>query len=442
MSTASAARRQPAPHARSIPVQVVARTHVTRDAVTLLLAAPGTERAPSGYLPGQFITLEFPTARASLYRSYSLCGVGRADTPWEITIRRHGAGRISRYLHEHARPGMLLRASGPQGNFTLSAPIRPETPLIFVAGGTGITPLYAISRALAGLAPRQRPQVWLHYAYRGPESAIYASEIEALDPAHTWLHTRHYASSAGQRLRADHLLAALGPAARQAEWYVCGPAALRDAVIAETRRHGVDAARMHVETFASPPALGALGAPATGGAARVRLANSGAVLAARAGDTLLETLERHGYQPDFNCRAGACGTCKLRLVAGHVRGGDGDGLSAAEREAGMVLACVAHPVGEVTLATGGMAPTGRVAARKPPARSALRWQISVAAAALFVATCALTNHKPTASAAASTSSTATSTSDGSSSSAGTDNSGGAFTTQPSQIAPNTSTASS
>jgi ferredoxin-NADP reductase len=442
MSTASAARRQPAARARSVPVQVVARIHATRDAVTLLLAAPGTQRAPSDYLPGQFISLEFPTERESLYRSYSLCGDGRADTPWEITVKRHGAGRVSRYLHEHARPGMLLRASAPQGLFTLATPIRPETPLIFVAGGAGITPLYGISRALARLAPPQRPQVWLHYAYRKPESAIYAQEIEALDPAHTWLHVRHYDGAAGQRLRADQLLTALGQVARRADWYICGPVPLRDAVTAEAQRQGVDAARLHIETFTSPAAPAKAGTHAGGGAARVRLANTGAVLAARSGETLLETLERNGYQPDFNCRAGACGTCKLRLVAGHVRDASSGGLTPAQREAGMVLACVAHPVGEVTLAAAGKAPAGGVPARKPPARTALRWQISAAAAALFVAACALTNHTPASSASASTTSkSSSSSSGGSSSNLGTDT-GGSFTTQPSQISPNTSTASS
>jgi ferredoxin-NADP reductase len=443
MSTASAARRQPAARVRSIPVQVVARTHATRDTVTLLLAAPGTQRAPSGYLPGQFITLEFPTERESLYRSYSLCGVGRPDVPWEITVKRHGAGRISRYLHEHARPGMLLRASAPQGNFTLTAPIQPATPLIFVAGGTGITPLYGISRALAGLAAQQRPQVWLHYAYRNPESAIYVAELEALDPEHTWLHVRHYAASNGQRLRANHLLAALGPAASRAEWYICGPVSLRDSVMAEARRHGVDPMRMHVETFNSPASAARAVAPAGGGSARVRLANSGVVLAARSGETLLETLERHGYQPDFNCRAGACGTCKLRLVAGQVRDGGSGGLTAAEREAGMVLSCVSRPVGEVTLASAGRAPGNRAVSRSLPARSALRWQISVAAAALFVGACALTNHSPASGAGASSTSnsTSTSSSDDSGGLFGNDNSG-AFTTQPSQISPNTSTASS
>jgi ferredoxin-NADP reductase len=441
MSTAHAARRQPAPRAQSIPVQVVARTHATRDAVTLLLAAPGTQRAPSGYLPGQFITLEFPTGRESLHRSYSLCGDGRGDTPWEITIKRHGAGRISRYLHEHARPGMLLRASAPQGKFTLTAPVRPETPLIFIAGGAGITPLYAISRALAHVPPQQRPQVWLHYAYRSPESAIYTREIEALDPAHAWLHVRHYVGAAGQRLQADHLLTALGPAARHAEWYICGPATLRDAVTAAAQRHGVAAARLHVETFNSPAAPARSAGPVSGMAARVRLANTGEVLAARSGETLLDTLERHGYQPDFNCRAGACGTCKLRLVAGHVRDGGSGGLTAAQREAGLVLACVSHPVGEVTLASAGKAPARRAGAPTLPARSALRWQISIAAAALFVGACALTNHTPASATSASTASNAASSSDGSSNNLGTD-AGGAFTTQPSQINPNTSTASS
>jgi ferredoxin-NADP reductase len=440
MSTVATAPRGAGHRARFIPVQVVARANPTRDAVTLLLAAPGTQRAPSGYLPGQFITLEFPTERAALYRSYSLCGDGRPDRPWEITIKRHGSGRISRYLHEHARPGMLLRASAPLGTFTLTPPIRPETPLIFVAGGTGITPLYAISRALVGLAEKQRPQVWLHYAYRSPESALYAKELEALDPAHSWLHVRHYVGSAGQRLRANQLLTALGPAAAGAEWFICGPTSLRDEVTAEAMRRGVAPERLHVETFNSPT-LPASKSVAPGSAARVRLADTGAVLDARSGETLLETLERHGYQADFNCRAGACGTCKLRVVAGQVRGGDGAGLTLEERQRGMVLACVAHPAGEVMLSSAGKSIMGRQARRKPPARSALRWQISMAAAALFFAASVLTSHKPTSLAATSTTSSSTSSSDGSGDNLGT-SSGGAFTTQPSQIQPNTSTASS
>ena len=69
----------------------------------------------------------------------------------------------------------------------------------------------------------------------------------------------------------------------------------------------------------------------------MRVADTGDVLAARPRESILETLERNGYAPNFECRAGACGTCKLRLVAGQVRNGDGSGLTRAERAAGYGL---------------------------------------------------------------------------------------------------------
>jgi ferredoxin-NADP reductase len=40
-----------------ITLQVVAVMPAAHDAVTLLLALPGSNRAPSAYLPGQFITV-------------------------------------------------------------------------------------------------------------------------------------------------------------------------------------------------------------------------------------------------------------------------------------------------------------------------------------------------------------------------------------------------
>src|SRR5258708_38842729 len=86
-------------------------------------------------------------------------------------------------------------------------------------------------------------------------------------------------------------------------------------------------------------------------ASRIRLANSGTVLETRPGETLLAALERHDYAPPYDCRAGTCGVCRLRVVAGQGRNpGDGD-LTPAERAAGYGLACVAQPLGQVTLAT-------------------------------------------------------------------------------------------
>lgn len=181
---------QPEGRTQLLTLQVVARIPAARDVVTLVLAHPGTRRAPAPYLPGQFITLSFPTTASTLYRSYSLCGDGRADVPWEITIKRHHEGVVSTFLYGHVRPGMMLRSSPPQGSFILPAAIPPGAPLVFIAGGSGITPIYGMVRALARLAPAQRPRAFLHYAYHSPDDGIYVRELAAVA-----LH-RHHRQSA------------------------------------------------------------------------------------------------------------------------------------------------------------------------------------------------------------------------------------------------------
>ena len=64
---------------------------------------------------------------------------------------------------------MMLSASAPQGNFTLPADLASsQRELVFVAGGSGITPIYGMLRALALPARQSPPHVTLHYAYRTP----------------------------------------------------------------------------------------------------------------------------------------------------------------------------------------------------------------------------------------------------------------------------------
>jgi len=399
-------------------VQVVGRVQAARDVVTLWLALPGTLQAPAPYKPGQFVTLALPTDRGSLYRSYSLCGDGSADRPWEITVKRQHAGLVSGYIYDRVLPGMVLYVSAPAGAFILPDPLRPATPLVFVALGSGITPIYGMLRALARLAPERRPRVQLHYAYSSPADAIYGRELGELDPQQQWLAQWRYVSSAGARLTVEQVLAVSGAVATAAEWYICGSAEFKRPLEGALARRGVAQAQIHAEMFSSPrtpvlsavsgavPAATASSSRSSGVravAAQIRLADQDRVLATRPGETLLETLERHGYHPDFSCRAGACGTCRLRLLAGHVSQA-GDALSARERVQGYVLSCVAQPLGDVTLASAGSAAGGAVAvgagiaagAPRQPAsrrvtRRVLRWTLAAAAVGLFVQTWTVTS---------------------------------------------------
>jgi ferredoxin-NADP reductase len=396
--------------ANMLPVQVVRREIIAPEVVTLYLAVPDTDQAPAPYLPGQFVTLAIPTLKKILYRSYSLCGNGRPDQPWEITIKRIQAGKVSTYLYEKVGEGKLLYSSLPRGTFTLPKDLQPGAPLIFVAAGSGITPIMGMLSALALLPPDYCPQVQLHYASKTPMEIIYRQELHELDPQERWLRQWHYLSSDGNRLTAEDVVRRAGPLTQRAHWYMCGPEALKRDLQALLEDEDVPDDQIHAEVFVASPAQpnetsSTLPALRQGTGFHLVVEETGAVLETHPNETLLAALERQGYRPEFSCRAGACGACKLRVLDGQVAP-VGEALSAAERRAGYVLSCIAKPLGDVTLASGGRPPAGGVrgvpdGAPIPAAAysrhttvNRARWAAVFAVGGILFGTWNLTNHMP------------------------------------------------
>ena len=392
--------------ANMLPVQVVAREIVAPDVVSISIVLPGTDQAPAPYLPGQFVTLALPTPRETLYRSYSLCGSGHPGEPWEIAVKRMDQGAVSTYFYTWVQEGTLLYASLPRGTFTLPSDLGPDMTLVFVAAGSGITPIMGMLRALDRMPVEEVPLAQLHYASRAPKDIIFGDELAEMDPGGHWLSQRHYLSSENNRMTAEAILARTGSIGAKAHWYMCGPETLKKELTRHLTKRGVPESRIHSEIFATQagPAyrVEARGGNSVGGT--ILVDETGATLDVKPEETLLTALERHGYKPSYSCRAGACGECKLKVLAGQVDP-IGEALSAAERKEGYVLGCLAHPIGDVTIASGGRPPAGvgRVPGRGgasgggrrgPVATSLTRVAVLASASALVLGAWNLTNHKP------------------------------------------------
>jgi CDP-4-dehydro-6-deoxyglucose reductase len=82
---------------------------------------------------------------------------------------------------------------------------------------------------------------------------------------------------------------------------------------------------------------------------RIRLVPSGKEVPCEGGDTVLGALERAGYVLANNCRAGACGECKTRVLAGEIDQGMvlDMALAPEEREEGYGLMCMAKPISDL-----------------------------------------------------------------------------------------------
>jgi ferredoxin-NADP reductase len=307
--------------------RVVAVRRSTPRSVTLTLAP---NRAFSGFRAGQHINLSVEIDGRRRTRPYSPANA-ETDRHIELTVGRHDGGLVSTYLFDHARPGMIVGLDSVAGEFTL--PQRLPERILFVSGGSGITPVMSMLRTLRARGHRGEV-AFVHYA-RSAHEACYRgelAEIAATMPNVTVRHgfTRETAESElSGRFAADHL-----PIADPEAVYVCGPPALVDAV-----REMFPSA--HYETFVPPVFEG----EASGG--QVTFSDSG-VAVTDDGRPLLNQAEDAGLTPESGCRMGICFSCTRRKTSGVVRNVVTGAVSSPEEED--VQICVSAPVGDVDIA--------------------------------------------------------------------------------------------
>lgn len=323
--------------------------HPTRDSVTLVFSNPATD--PITFTPGQFLTLLVNIDGQELRRAYSFCSAPGDGSTVSITVKQVAGGRVSTWLVRHATPGMTLRAVGPSGRFGTSADRSRAREIVLVAGGSGITPLYAMLQALLAGEPRTR--VTLVYANRRQPDIIFRKELAALAKDHPWFTLRHVLETPPRGftgptgMLTGAVLEEALPVSTTAEYYVCGPDPMMQGVQSFLQGAGVPASRIMMERFTGPaaePTRSPLGLTHS-----VNFTQSGALLQVKDDKTLLEAGLAAGIPMAFSCTFGGCGACKVQVLSGDVAMDEPNCLTEAERQRGEVLACVCRPRGPVTL---------------------------------------------------------------------------------------------
>ena len=113
---------------------------------------------------------------------------------------------------------------------------------------------------------------------------------------------------------------------------------------------GVEPERIRQETFGgATPELKPPRATAPDKRFQVEFARSGKVCETIEGQTLLQAAAENGVEIPSACRQGQCGTCKTRLLDGHVRMTAEQGLDPESKGRGFVLTCVGYADGNVKL---------------------------------------------------------------------------------------------
>jgi ferredoxin-NADP reductase/MOSC domain-containing protein YiiM len=304
--------------------------------VTSLMLEPSDGHPLVAAAPGQFIVLRLKPAPGApaLLRSYSLSAEPSAER-WRLSIKREPNGAAGAYVDAVLKVGDVIDASAPRGSFTLG---QGDGPVILLSAGIGLTPVLAMLHALAASGSR-REIWWVHGARNGAEHAFAAEAralLNSLPGSHS--HIRYSAPGARDRLAVDfdgpgrldvQVLKELG-APREADFYLCGPAAFMSGLTADLMNWGVSVERLHSENFGAGPALtpGVVAAPARAPHPPDRPAGTGPMVSfARSNlavhwdtafQSLLELAEAWDVPVRWACRTGVCHNCESGLIAGAV----------------------------------------------------------------------------------------------------------------------------
>jgi len=246
-----------------------------------------------------------------------------------VTLRANPEGVVSTYLVEQARPGTMVHLSQAQGEFVL--PDQMPEHVLFISGGSGITPVMSMLRSLQRRTHRGRV-TFVHYA-QSPEHQIFAEELDTIRRSGHGIDVHLLHPELGDPNLSPAFLERLVPGYRDVPTWACGPAPLIQAVQA-----AYDGAETLAVEYFQPPRTS--GTSAEGDVAFTRSGQE----APNSGATLLEQAEALGLRPEFGCRMGICFSCTAVKKAGTVKNVlTGEESSSSEEE---IRVCVSAPVGD------------------------------------------------------------------------------------------------
>ncbi len=163
------------PWRKGIVIRIQDETHNTR---RFWIQVPELESFD--FIPGQFITIDFPIHEKpnKRWRSYSIASWPDGTNIIELLIVLMDYGLATTYLFNSVKVGSELTFRGPQGVFTLPQPV--EKDLYFICTGTGIAPFRSMVHHIANHSLPHK-NIYLIFGTRSQKDLLYPEEMKALE---------------------------------------------------------------------------------------------------------------------------------------------------------------------------------------------------------------------------------------------------------------------
>jgi len=334
------------------------------DAVTLTLEP--VDGNPVAYLPGQYLPIIRTINGREERRAYSFSSCPGLDAHPAITIKRIPNGLFSTWLVEESRAGDRLLSSAPAGRFVL--PEQAPGHLLYLAAGSGITPVLSQLKFLLELGNFAKTPVSLFYANRDSAHTIFKKQIDqwirqfperfsctyflSREKAVPNALNRHLGNALFERMVLERFGGVLNRKIRETtQVYLCAPLAMMRMAQMTLSVLDFPKENVHQETFV-PETRHQPQQIDTAKTYRIVVENQADSTRFEfdifGGETILAGALRQGIALPYTCKTGVCLSCLARCVQGVV---DVRFVEQTRREGpgALINTCIGYPVTDVVM---------------------------------------------------------------------------------------------
>jgi ring-1,2-phenylacetyl-CoA epoxidase subunit PaaE len=337
----------------------------TDHAIKVSFAVPEALRDAFRYRQGQYLTLQAKVDGEEVRRSYSICS-GINDPAMQIAIKRVEGGIFSNFANDSLHTGDAVAVMPPQGSFFTELDPAEARNYLFIASGSGITPVVSNIKSILEVEPLSR--VTLLFGNQRTNTIMFRETLSFLknrymDRFH-WVNILSREDQGSEVLngrlnnrKGAELNRGLIDLSSFDEYFICGPESMISEVSRGLRGVGVEEENIHYELFASSAEDARAVVEKHHARAREyggRLSQVTVVMDGRSsrfelsadGENVLDAGINQGLDLPYSCKGGVCSTCKAKLVEGQVDMDITHGLEPGEIEQGFILTCQAHPISD------------------------------------------------------------------------------------------------
>ena len=304
---------------------------------------------PAFFRAGQFVVLRQKINDKLICRPVTLsCGPAMTlEGRCMVTVKRvEPDGFLSGYIHDNWKVGDTVETSGPQGTFYYEG-LRDAEKVIAVAGGSGITPIYAMACAIAD--GDEDFDLTILYGSKTEADILFADEFKEIMEKTDKVHLVNVLSDEEADgcehgfITADLIRKYAGDGTFSI--FAAGSKGMYDFLDGEAEKLGLIRKYYRKELYDNVcrpweyknyP----MEAKDKTFELKIRMCGNEFTIPCSANENLMVALERAGIAGPNRCRGGICGWCRSRLLSGDVFiPEDTDGRREADKLLGYIHPC-------------------------------------------------------------------------------------------------------